>query len=383
MVHQPAFLGFSDAWTPAVLPFIVAFCICLVAVPVTIALAHEAGAVADASRARDVHEHPTPRFGGLAMMVAFAVAIAVFGGSVPHRWEVVAISAAISIAMAIDDALDLSPRSKLILDLGSGVAVALVGITIDFVAFPGGHILHFGILAAPITIAWVVGMENSINLIDGVDGVAAGVCAIVAGVLLLAAINRLGPTDGPQEGVIVMAGALIGCCLAFLVWNFHPAHTFMGDSGSRFLGLTLAVMSISGVAKVAVALSLAIPLLALALPIADTAWAIWRRKRQGLSITTADAGHLHHRMLDYGLSVRETAVAFWLATAVLGCIALAIFGHQHTLIVAAALLGGALVALIWRNRRRIATVEADLAEYVVLSGRAAVPSHARHPGEAD
>jgi UDP-GlcNAc:undecaprenyl-phosphate GlcNAc-1-phosphate transferase len=379
-----ALLGLSDAWTPAVLPFFVAFAVCLVAVPVTIAMAHEAGAVADASRARDIHRHPTPRFGGLAMMIGFAVAMAVFGSSVPHRWEVVAISVAISVTMAVDDALDLSPRSKLLLDLGSGVAVAVVGITIDFIAFPGGHVLHFGVLAAPITIAWVVGMENSINLIDGVDGVAAGVCAIVAGVLLLAAINRLGPADGPQQGVIVMAGALIGCCLAFLVWNFHPAHTFMGDSGSRFLGLTLAVMSISGVAKVAVALSLAIPLLALGLPIADTVWAIWRRRRQGLSITVADAGHLHHRMLDYGLSPRETAVAFWLATAVLGCIALALFGHQHTLIIAAALLSATLIALVWRNRRRMPTVETrGHGDYVVLPGRAAVPSRARHSGEVD
>jgi UDP-GlcNAc:undecaprenyl-phosphate GlcNAc-1-phosphate transferase len=379
VVH--ALPAFTAAWTPAVLPFLVGAVVCIAAVPLTMALAHRIGAVADASRERDVHDHPTPRFGGLAMMAGFAVAMALFGSSVEHRWEVVAIAAAISVAMAVDDALDLSPRSKLLLDLGSGIAVALVGITIDFIAFPGGHVLNFGILAAPITIAWVMGMENSINLIDGVDGVAAGVCAIVAGVLLLAAVNRLEPGDGVQQGVIVMAGALMGVCVGFLFWNFHPAHTFMGDSGSRFLGLTLAVMSVSGVAKVAVALSLAIPLLALGLPIADTVWAIYRRKRHGLRITQADSSHLHHRMLDYGLSIRETAIAFWLATAVLGCIALALFGHQHTLIVAAVLLFASLLALLWRNRRRLLS-EAQH-DYLMLEGRAAVPSHARHSGEVD
>jgi UDP-GlcNAc:undecaprenyl-phosphate GlcNAc-1-phosphate transferase len=362
VVH--ALPAFTAAWTPAVLPFLVGAVVCIAAVPLTMALAHRIGAVADASRERDVHDHPTPRFGGLAMMAGFAVAMALFGSSVEHRWEVVAIAAAISVAMAVDDALDLSPRSKLLLDLGSGIAVALVGITIDFIAFPGGHVLNFGILAAPITIAWVMGMENSINLIDGVDGVAAGVCAIVAGVLLLAAVNRLEPGDGVQQGVIVMAGALMGVCVGFLFWNFHPAHTFMGDSGSRFLGLTLAVT-----------------LLALGLPIADTVWAIYRRKRHGLRITQADSSHLHHRMLDYGLSIRETAIAFWLATAVLGCIALALFGHQHTLIVAAVLLFASLLALLWRNRRRLLS-EAQH-DYLMLEGRAAVPSHARHSGEVD
>ncbi|HET9051324.1 MAG TPA: MraY family glycosyltransferase [Candidatus Dormibacteraeota bacterium] len=374
-------LGISAAWTPAVLPFWVASFATMAAVPVTMAAARRFGAVADASRERDVHEHPTPRFGGLAMMAAFAFAMAVFGGSVDHRWAIIAVVAGVSLVMAVDDALDLSPGSKLLVDLASGVAVAAIGITIDFIALPGGHVLQFGILAAPITVAWVVGMENSVNLIDGVDGVAAGVCAIVAGVLLLAAVNRLGAGGGAEQGVIVMAGALIGCCVGFLVFNFHPARTFMGDSGSRFLGLTLAVMSIQGVAKIAAALALAVPLLALALPIGDTAFAIYRRRRLGLAITTADTGHLHHRLLDYGLSVRETAFAFWIVTAILGCFALALFGHQHILAVGAVLLAASLIGLVVRNRRRMPVVERT--GRVVLPRSAVVPTRAGQPADLD
>jgi len=385
----------SGVWVPAVLPFMVAMAICVAAVPLTMMLAPRVGAVADASRARDIHDQPTPRLGGLAMMAGFGVAVGVFGGSVEHRWAVVGICAAISFAMVVDDALHLPPSTKLLVELGAGVAVAVAGFTIDFIAVPGGNILHFGILAAPITVAWVVGMQTSINLIDGVDGVAAGVCAIVAGVLLLAAINRVAPGDEVQSGVIVMAGALMGACAGFLIFNFHPASTFMGDSGSHFLAL--AIMSVSGIAKVALALSMAIPIVAMGMPIGDTAWAIYRRKRHGFKVTDGDAGHIHHRLLDGGMSVRETAVTFWLATAILGCFALALFGHQHILVVAVALLTVSLGALIVRNRRRAMVrppadsdlplppepMFADDPEYLVVPGRAAIAGRRRHRSEVD
>lgn len=372
----------SAAWTPAVLPFLLSMFVCVALVPVTMVLAPRLGAIADASRARDVHDNPTPRLGGLAMMAAFGVSVAVFGGSVDHRWAVVAVCAAISVAMVVDDALHLPPSTKLMLELSAGVAVALAGITIDQISTPGGHVWQFGLLAAPITIAWVAGMQLSINLIDGVDGVAAGVCAIVAAVLLLAAVNRVSPDDPVQSGVIVMAGALMGACIGFLVWNFHPARSFMGDSGSHFLGVALAIMSVSGIAKVALALSMAIPILAMGLPIGDTAWAIIRRRRKGMKVTEGDAGHIHHRLLDLGLSVRETAVACWLATAILGCFALALFGHQHILILAVVLLTLSLAGLLWHNNHRKPPFPEE-SDYLVLPGRPAVAGRSRHPSEVD
>jgi UDP-GlcNAc:undecaprenyl-phosphate GlcNAc-1-phosphate transferase len=260
-----------------------------------------------------------------------------------------------------------------------------VGVAITFVAFPGSHgtsVLELGVTALPITLVWFVGMQTSINLLDGVDGVAAGVVALVAGVLLLAAINRLGPTTHVQNDVIVMSGALMGCCAGFLLFNFAPARTFMGDSGSHFLGVALGMLTILGVAKVAVALSLLVPLVALGLPIGDTAFAIVRRRRAGRGIAYADTGHLHHRLLDMGFSPRETALTFYLATAILGCIGLALFGHRRILLVAVALLVLALVGLVWRNLRGERQMAPDEG-YVSLPGRPAHPTRVRHGGEVD
>jgi UDP-GlcNAc:undecaprenyl-phosphate GlcNAc-1-phosphate transferase len=334
---------------------------------------------------RRIHSEPTPRLGGLAMYAGFAVALAAFGGAIHTRWETVAITGVITVAMAVDDILGLPWYAKLSIETGAGVFAWAVGVAITFVALPGGQhasVLELGTMALPITLVWFVGMQTSINLLDGVDGVAAGVVALVAGVLLLAAINRLGPSTNVQSDVIVMSGALMGCCVGFLLFNFAPARTFMGDSGSHFLGVALGMLTILGVAKVAVALSLLIPLVALGLPIGDTAFAIVRRRRAGRGIAYADTGHLHHRLLDMGFTPRETALTFYLATAILGCIGLALFGHRRIMLVAVALLAVALIGLIWRNLRR----EPQMAEgeaYVTLPGRPAQPSRVRHGGEVD
>ena len=368
-------------WYPAVPPFLLASAVCSLSVPATMWLARQVGAVAWPDGERHLHQRPTPRLGGLALFAGFGLAVAVFGSSLDVRWQVVGVCAAITVAMAIDDILNLPPWTKLTLEVGAGVLVAATGITITFIALPG-HNIELLWLAAPVTVVWVTGMEISINLLDGSDGVAAGVVAIVAGILLLAAINKLGPTESVENGVIILCGALMGCCVGFLFWNVAPARVFMGDSGSHFLGTALAIITILGVAKEVAVLSIAVPLVALGLPIGDTAFAIYRRRRAGVGIAEPDAGHLHHRLLALGLSVRETAMAFYLATAILGCIALALFGHRKVLFVAIGLLSLALVALLVRNRRRPAAEVAGH-EYLLLPGRAAVPTRARHGGEAD
>ena len=338
-------------WAPAILPFLLAMAVCTAVVPLTIVLARRTGALALPDEERHLHLQPTPRLGGLAMTAGFALSVAVFGSSVTDRWQIVGITAAIALAMTADDLLNLPWWTKFLVEAGAGLAVAVAGITIDLLTLPGDHTLHFGLLALPITVAWVIGMQTSINLIDGVDGVAAGVVAIVAVVLLLAAVNRL-PDNSVQSGVIVLSGALAGCCVGFLFWNFAPARVFMGDSGSHFLGVAVAVMTISGVAKVAVALSLAVPLVALGMPIGDTLWAIVRRYRSGQGITAPDAGHIHHRLLAMGLSPRETAGVFYMVTGILGCVGLAAFGHRRILAVAVVLLSLLLVGTVLRSLRR-------------------------------
>jgi UDP-GlcNAc:undecaprenyl-phosphate GlcNAc-1-phosphate transferase len=376
----------SAPWYPALPPFLLASLVTCAAVPLSMWLARRVGAVDRPDAERRIHDRPTPRLGGIAMFAGFAVALAAFGSGIPERWQVVAVTAAITVAMAVDDVLRLPAWSKLVIEVGAGVMVVLLGITITFFGFHSqpGSILDLGLLAAPVTVVWLVGMQVSINLLDGVDGVASGVVAIVAGVLLLAAINRLGPITGIQNGVIVMSGALMGCCFGFLFWNIAPAHVFMGDSGSHFLGVAVGTITVLGVAKVAVALTILVPLVSLGLPIGDTAFAIVRRRRAGTGIASPDAGHLHHRLLALGLSPRETALAFYLATTILGCIALGIFGHRKVLAIAAVLLVVALITLIWRTRRRADELEGrPVRRWLLLSGRRAVTARARRGGEVD
>jgi UDP-GlcNAc:undecaprenyl-phosphate/decaprenyl-phosphate GlcNAc-1-phosphate transferase len=374
----------TTPWLPALPPFLLASIVTMVLIPATMVVARRMGAVAEPDAARHLHRDPTPRLGGLALFGGFTVALLAFGGPVSDRWQVIGVTAAITVAMLVDDILDLPWNAKLTIELGAGALAAALGITINFFALPAGHgpsLIELGWLAAPITAVFVLGMQVSINFLDGSDGVAAGVVAIVATVLLLAAVNRVQGPGSVQNGVIVMSGALMGCCCGFLVFNLPPARVFMGDTGSHFLGVALAVLSVLGVAKIAVALALFVPLIALGLPIGDTAFAIVRRRRAGRSPTEPDAGHLHHRMLATGMSAMETALTFYLMTAILGCLALFVFGHRRILDVALALLVVALLALLWRSRRRRPQLDSD--GFLVIRGRRSTPARVRRGGEAD
>ena len=187
---------------------------------------------------------------------------------------------------------------------------------------------------------WLVGMQNTVNFLDGADGLAAGVVAIVALVLLLAAGQQR------QLPVVQLSGALAGCCVGFLIFNFPPARVFMGDSGAHFLGVALGMISILGVAKVAVGFALAAPVIAMAVPIADTGWAILRRRRIGASVATPDRLHLHHRLQSFGLDPRQTCYVFYAASALLGALGLTLFGHGRILAVAAVLTSTVVADLL-------------------------------------
>jgi UDP-GlcNAc:undecaprenyl-phosphate GlcNAc-1-phosphate transferase len=195
-------------------------------------------------------------------------------------------------------------------------------------------------------------MQNTVNFLDGVDGLAAGVVFIVAVMLMLAAGER------GQIDVVQLGGALAGACAGFLLFNFYPARVFMGDSGSHFLGAAVGLIAILGVAKVEVAFALVVPVLLLALPIADTAWAILRRQRVRTSFAEPDQLHLHHRLQAFGLDARQTCYVFYTATALLGGLGLTLFGHGRVLavvLVTTAVLTSTVVADLlqqtgWRVR---------------------------------
>jgi UDP-GlcNAc:undecaprenyl-phosphate GlcNAc-1-phosphate transferase len=322
-----ALTNITEHLLPGLWPLLVAFLVCALIVPVAIRLSLRFGWVAKPG-GRHAHAKATPVLGGLAMWAGFAVAILIF---VPLGLQTIGVLVVSGLAMAlltIDDKSPMRPLVKLLVQVGLSVlAVVIFGIQIRFFSLPGGHLILLGLLMAPVSVFWLVSMQNTVNFLDGADGLAAGVIGIVAVILMLAA----GQLNQPQ--VVQLSGALAGCCAGFLMFNFHPARIFMGDSGAHFLGIALGMISILGVAKVAVAFALAAPVLALALPIADTGWAILRRRRQGASVARPDLMHLHHRLQSFGLDPRQTCYVFYAASALLGGLGLTLFGHGRILAV--------------------------------------------------
>ena len=337
-----ALRNLTDHLLPGLWPFIVAAIVCAVAMPLAVVLSRRFGVLAQPG-GRHSHSNVTPLLGGLAMWIGFAAACLVL---LPHDLQTLGVIAVSGLAMGlltIDDKLGMRPLVKLGIQVGLAlIAVLAFGAQIKFINLPGGHIIDF---ALPITIGvsvfWLVGMQNTVNFLDGADGLAAGVVAIVAIVLMLAAGQQ------KQVEIVELSGALAGCCVGFLVFNFPPARIFMGDSGAHFLGIALGMISVLGVAKVAVAFALAAPVIALAVPIADTGWAILRRGRRGASVATPDRLHIHHRLQSFGLDPRQTCYVFYAVSALLGALGLTLFGHGRILavvLIIAAVLTSTVVA---------------------------------------
>jgi len=339
---------FSPArFAPAVVPFLAALVGTTIVVLPARWLAFRLGAVAEPGERR-IHREPTARLGGLAIYLGFGLSAALFSTN-PATLGLLLSAAVITTLMVFDDLRGVRPIFKLIFQIAASVlAVVAFGISINYIGLPGSQLIFLApAVAVPLTLLWFVGLQNTINLIDGVDGLAAGVVAIVAATLLLAAINR-GESD-----IVILAGALIGACVGFLFFNWHPARIFMGDSGSNFLGFTLAALSVLSVAKGTVVLALIVPVAALAIPIVDTAWAIVRRRIRGKSIAAPDTEHLHHRLLDFGLSPQETALVFYFGTAIFAAVGLAIYGHRKVLFGAILLMLVGIVVILLRRFRRI------------------------------
>ncbi len=286
--------------------------------------------------ARRVNDVPVPRGGGVAVAIAFvavsgvllAVNAVIAFVPVPTNvqlLDVVGLLLGGALATAfgvVDDYLDLRARWQFGGQFGLALFAIATGFVIDFVSNPigseiGPPTLHLPVaLAIGFSVLWIAGMINSINFIDGLDGLSSGI-GLIAAVTL--GVISLTP-DFSQPYVAVLCFALAGSLLGFLRWNFHPATIFAGTSGVMFLGYTLALLSILGTAKVAVAL------LVLGVPIIDAFWNIVRRLAQGRSPFSPDRGHLHHRLLDVGLSHRQTVVLIYGICVLLALLALLLTG---------------------------------------------------------
>lgn len=311
---------------------VIAGVITLLLTPVVRYLSNRWGLV-DKPDPRKVHRVPMSRLGGIAIYLGVMGALVVqyfgeryfgWGGSFVDgttRGDVLAILGGMTLVFIVglvDDLKNLSPGVKF---LGQLVAAAVVvvggGVKIEYIGNPaGGGLLALGMLSIPVTLIYIVGFTNIINLIDGLDGLAAGLSAIAGATLLVLAVQ------GNRFDAATLAAVLIGACVGFLRYNFHPASIFMGDSGALFLGFTLATISLLGVMKTTAAIALAVPLLIVGVPIFDTASAIVRRWRHGRPIGEADRGHIHHRLLGRGFDQRQTVLIIYVWS-----IALAVGGY--------------------------------------------------------
>lgn len=308
--------------------FIVAFC----ATPMVRKFAKKIGAVDIPKDARRMHQKPIPRLGGLAIVLGFVVGI-IFNNigynlelmGIPFDRHTVGILLGVMLIVAIgfiDDIYALGAKLKLSVQILAALTIVFVsGIRIISITNPfaqdGVTDLNIYVSYA-LTIMWIVGITNAINLIDGLDGLAAGVASISAlSLFFVSIINE-------DYFAAMLTAILAGATLGFLPFNYNPAKIFMGDTGSTFLGFILAVISIHGTLKSYAAISIVIPVLILGLPLFDTAFAILRRILKGKSIMEADRGHLHHRLIDMGLSHRQSVVVMYTASATLGLSAIAL-----------------------------------------------------------
>jgi len=302
--------------------FSIAFVVAFFMTPFVKNLAIKLNAVDVPKDNRRVHKTPIPRLGGLAILMGFLMAlvyyfvivgfdIAVFDRKILGLILGIIV---IEIAGVWDDIKPIRAWTKLLFQIVAAAIVVGFGVRVEFLTNPfvENGIIDLGIWAIPITMVWIVGITNAINFIDGLDGLAAGVATISSLSLLFIAVYL------NQWQTIVLAAGLAGATMGFLPFNFNPAKIFMGETGSAFLGFTLGTISIMGLVKSYTAIAIIVPLVVLGLPIFDTAFAIIRRVLSGKSPMQADRGHLHHRLVDSGLSQKQSVIILYIISAFLG-----------------------------------------------------------------
>ena len=316
-------------WERLLLAAAVAFAIAFLTTPPVKRFAESIGAIDVPKDERRVHNHPIPRMGGLAIFLGFVLSMLLF---VDMSTQIVGLllgTVIIAVMGALDDIVNLNAWVKLAGQIvAAGVAIRC-GIVVDaisnFTPSGGTTFLYTNWLAIPITLFWIVACTNAVNLIDGLDGLAVGVSTISSLTMLLVSLFVAEPS------VSLILAALTGACVGFMPYNLNPATIFMGDVGSQMLGFVLSTASIIGLFKFHAIISFLVPLLALAVPLADTVFAFIRRIVHGQSPFHADRGHFHHRLLALGMSQKQAVAVLYGVSAVLGLIAVLMTGRSVVL----------------------------------------------------
>lgn len=305
--------------------FILAAITSAIVTPVSIKLAHRVGAIDEPKDERKIHVKAMPRLGGFSFIVGFFVAV-IYSlatsaiATTVNLWGVFLGLAIVAVVGFLDDVYHIKPWQKLLGQVIAAILVIVSGLRICYINIPFFTLYGLNdILSVIVTFFWIIGVTNALNLIDGLDGLASGVSAISA--LSLTVVFIL---NGAGELPILLMVALLGGLMGFLPFNFNPAKTFMGDMGSNFLGFILATVSMLGMAKTYALMTIIVPVVILGLPIFDTLFAMARRILKHQSIMQADRGHIHHRLIDAGLSQRQAVLVLYGVTALLGILAVII-----------------------------------------------------------
>ncbi len=321
----------SHNW-PYVVALLVAWLGTDLLIPHVVRLAKLIGKM-DIPDARKVHKEPIPRLGGVAIFLGFILSLVTvellqpgFFTASSSWYGILAGSSLMFLLGVSDDLKSLPAKFKFVCQILIALTAYYLGVKILVLSNPfGGMWVLPEWISATVTVFWLVGITNTINLIDGLDGLAAGISMIAGITLSIIALQ----TNQVFSAVIILT--LVGGTIGFLRYNFNPAKIFMGDSGSLFLGFTLAAISVTGVLKIAATVTILLPLLILGVPILDTTFAIVRRAASGKPIFQPDKGHLHHRLLGFGLSQRRVVIVIYGFSALLAGFALYLAGIKSAM----------------------------------------------------
>lgn len=291
---------------------VVSFLMC----PMVKSFAYKIGAIDVPKDNRRMHKKPVPRLGGLAIFLGFIVSMLLFA-RVDHEMQGILLGAVIIVVLGVvDDMSPLRASFKFIVQIVAALVAVFHGVVIETLSNPNvfsqSPYWNLGWIAIPVTVLWIVGITNAVNLIDGLDGLACGVSTISALTMLVIALLV------SEADVAIIMAALVGACLGFMPYNRNPAKMFMGDTGSTFLGYILATISIQGLFKYYAIVSFAVPFLILGLPMFDTIFAIVRRLAHGQNPMAPDRGHIHHRLIDMGLNQKQAVASLYAVSSILG-----------------------------------------------------------------
>lgn len=291
----------------------------LILTPIVRKLAFIIGAV-DHPDKRRVNKKVMPTIGGVAIFLSFFIAI-FFLQPIPHNLilPLFLSTSIIILTGVVDDIKEISPRAKVLgILIASLVIYYYAEIRMDMITLPFIGEIKFGILSLPVTLLWIMSITNSINLIDGLDGLASGVSIIALSTMSIVSFFFL-----PTEGLIIFIQifTLVFAIIGFLPYNFHPAKIYLGDTGALFLGFMIAVFSLYGLKNITI-ISLIVPITILGIPITDTVYAMLRRYLNNVPMSLADKHHMHHRLMSLGLTHRQTVLAIYAVALIFSFIAL-------------------------------------------------------------